>query len=242
MYYGVESQHFGVPEELMAAGELHRAGLDATPQMPSTWALTGAVVVGLSMYGALRAATATVGETADQGMARRSPLARKPRTSTVSMGLEVGDKMPPSVLSQCGVSGKNAVVFFYGADDAPSCSKEIGAFEESLDTFAEAGVTVVGVRNPKGAKEEVEENTAVTLVVDEDDEMRNEIGIEKDLFGLLGGRETYVIDKSGTIVSVHNNQFDPNSHVAVAEAALDELPQSSNPLDALLAALPFGKD
>jgi peroxiredoxin Q/BCP len=149
------------------------------------------------------------------------------------MGLEVGDQFPPSALQKCGVSGKNAVVFFYGADDAPSCSKEISAFEANLDTFQEYGVEVVGVRNAKGVKETTD--TPVKLVVDEDDEMREEIGIEKDLFGFLGGRETYVVDKSGTVVSVHNNQFDPNSHVDVAVGALDELPQSTNPIEAFLA-------
>jgi peroxiredoxin Q/BCP len=155
------------------------------------------------------------------------------------MGLGVGDKVPPSVLSKCGVSGKNAVVFFYGADDAPSCSKEIGAFEEALGDFQAAGVTVVGVRNQKGVKETTD--TSVNLVVDEDDEIRKEIGIAGDLFGLLGGRETYVVDKSGTVVSVHNNQFDPNSHVNVAIDALEDLPKASNPFEDLLAALPFGK-
>jgi peroxiredoxin Q/BCP len=150
------------------------------------------------------------------------------------MGLSVGDKFPPSALSKCGVSGKNAVVFFYGADDAPSCSKEISAFEGTLADFADAGVEVVGVRNAKGVKETTD--TPVKLVVDEDDAMREEVGIEKDLFGLLGGRETYVLDKTGTVVAVHNNQFDPASHVKVAVEALDELPPPpGNPLEELLA-------
>lgn len=140
--------------------------------------------------------------------------------------LTVGAKMPKSVLSKCGVSGKKACIFFYGADDAPSCSKELSAFDAALPAFKEAGVTVVGVRNEAGAKGS---DTSVKLVVDGDDSMRNEIGIEKDLFGLLGGRETYVVDASGTVVSVHNNQFDPNSHVSVSLDALEALP--SSPLD-----------
>ena len=56
---------------------------------------------------------------------------------------------------------------------------------------------------------------------------------EADLFGLIGGRETYVVDKSGTVVSVHNNQFDPQSHVTTALAAVEELPGS--PIDELIA-------
>lgn len=227
MQHGVASQQFGA----MPVGEMPRVvpgTVDAPPQIPSTWALTGALLVGLSAYGVIRTATLGV-----SGQQTTRALPRLARSSPVSMGLEVGDKFPPSALSKCGVSGKNAVVFFYGADDAPSCSKEISAFEDTLGTFDDAGVSVVGVRNAKGVKEST--NTPVKLVVDEGDEMREEIGIEKDLFGLLGGRETYVVDKSGTVVSVHNNQFDPNSHIKVAVDALDDLPKDTNPLEELLA-------
>ena len=155
------------------------------------------------------------------------------RTSTISMGLAVGDKFPASALSTCGVSGKKAVVFFYGADNAPSCSKQISAFSAAADEFKDSGVAVVGVRNTAGVKDDTE--SSVTLVVDEGDAAREAIGIEKDLFGLLGGRETYVLDGSGTVVAVHNNQFDPESHVKVALAAVDELPGS--PVDELLAQI-----
>ena len=143
--------------------------------------------------------------------------------------LAVGSTMPKSVLSKCGISGKKAVVFFYGADDAPSCSKEISAFDAAAPTFKEAGVTVVGVRNEAGVKST---DASVKLVVDEADAMRTELAIEKDLF-FLGGRETYVVDASGKIVAVHNNQFDPNSHVSTALDALSELPKS--PFDELAA-------
>lgn len=126
------------------------------------------------------------------------------RTSGINMGLAVGDKFPASALKTCGISGRKACVFFYGADDAPSCSKQISAFERAAAEFKDAGIAVVGVRNPAGVKDET--STEVKLVVDVGDAMREEIGIEKDLFGLLGGRETYVLDGSGTVVSVHNNQ------------------------------------
>ena len=155
------------------------------------------------------------------------------RTSAISMGLSVGDKLPASVSKKCGISGKPAVVFFYGADDAPSCSKELSAFDAAAAEFKDSGVAVVGVRNAAGAKEGTD--TLAKLVVDDDDEMRNEIGIEKDIFGLLGGRETYVVDGSGTIIAVHNNQFDPESHIKVALGAIDELPKS--PVDDLIAQI-----
>jgi len=159
-----------------------------------------------------------------------------PRGSTLSMGLKVGDSFPAPALKKFGVAGKKAVVFFYGADDAPSCEKEISAFSAATDEFKKDGFTVVGVRNGAGVKPSTD--AAVKLVVDEDDEIRKEIGIAKDLFGLLGGRETYVLDTSGTIVEVHNNQFDPESHVKVALAAMEKVPKAKpNPFEAFLENL-----
>ena len=87
-----------------------------------------------------------------------------------------------------------------------------------------------GVRNGAGVKEGTD--ASFNLIIDEDDAIRQEIGIEKDLFGLLGGRETYVLDGSGTVVGVHNNQFDPESHVRVALEAVESLPKS--PIDEIL--------
>ena len=53
------------------------------------------------------------------------------RCSAVEM-ISVGEKLPKSVLSKAGLSGKKGALFFYGADDAPSCSKELSEFEVSL--------------------------------------------------------------------------------------------------------------
>merc|ERR1712087_610548 len=71
------------------------------------------------------------------------------------------------------------------------------------------GVTVVGVRNEKGVKEDKLPQLAQKLAVDDEDVIRNQIGIKKDLLGLLGGRETYVISKNGKVEYKFNDQFNP---------------------------------
>ena len=114
-------------------------------------------------------------------------------------------------LKKLGVNGKKSVVYFYGADDAPSCKKQNSAFDSRIEEFKKAGVTVVGVRNEKGVKNTSE--LVQNLMVDEDDAIRNQIGIKKDLFGLLGGRETYVIGKKGNVEYKFNDQFKPEAHV-----------------------------
>lgn len=149
------------------------------------------------------------------------------RAGSARMGLSVGEKFPAAPLKAWGVSGKKACVFFYGADDAPSCSKELLAFDGAMADFKAKGLTVVGVRNAAGAKGATADFPSLKIVVDDGDSVRNEVGIAKDIFGLLGGRETYVLDGSGTVVGVHNNQFDPQSHVTKALAAADEMPAAA---------------
>ena len=72
-------------------------------------------------------------------------------------------------------------------DDAPSCKKELASFDEAMDEFKSFGATVVGVRNAAGDKGADEDYPSMKIVVDDGDAVRTEIGIEKDLFGLLGG-------------------------------------------------------
>ena len=144
------------------------------------------------------------------------------------MGLAVGDLFPAAALKSFGVSGKKAVVFFYGADDAPSCKKELAAFDEFMDEFKSLGATVVGVRNAAGAKGADEVYSSMKIVVDDGDEVREQIGIGKDIFGLLGGRETYVIGPKGEVVGVHNNQFAPETHISTALTALESMPAASS--------------
>lgn len=65
------------------------------------------------------------------------------------------------------------------------------------------------------------------LVVDEGDAVRNEIEIKKDLFGALGGRETYLVDGQGVVQFVFNDQFAAEAHAAKALAAAQALPTAA---------------
>ncbi len=58
------------------------------------------------------------------------------------------------------------------------------------------------------------------LLVDEGDAVRESYGIPKDLFGLLKGRQTYVIDEDGLVQLIFNSQLDAEAHVAKTLAVL----------------------
>lgn len=109
---------------------------------------------------------------------------------------------------------------------APSCSKQIAAFDANFAAFATAGVSVVGVRNGDFLKRRYPvkpADTKLNLVVDEDDAIRKQLDIKADAFGFLGGRETYVVDAEGKVAAVHNAQLDIDSHVTFALDAIKTL-------------------
>ena len=93
----------------------------------------------------------------------------------------------------------------------------------------------MGIRNDKGIKEGFADKYAQSFFVDEGDAIRKEIEIPGDLFGLLGGRETYVVDKDGTVQMVFNGQLNPEAHVEAAKEAVADLPKGFD----LASLLPF---
>ena len=151
---------------------------------------------------------------------------RSSRTTGLRMGLSKGAQFPADALDKFGVTGEKAVIFFFGQDDAPSCSKQIAAFDASFGAFADAGVKIVGIRSNAFAltRYPVKSGSAkVNFVVDENDAVRKQIDIKADMFGFLGGRETYVVDARGKVAAVHNAQLDVESHVTVALDAIKTL-------------------
>merc|ERR1711907_799909 len=84
-----------------------------------------------------------------------------PRTSVKA--LAVGDDFPAEALSEWNIKGKKAVVYFYGGDGAPSCTKQASAFASDIEQFK--GVSVVGVRSDKQVKDGFEEQYPQTFVV-----------------------------------------------------------------------------
>uniref|UniRef100_A0A7S2VU21 thioredoxin-dependent peroxiredoxin n=1 Tax=Norrisiella sphaerica TaxID=552664 RepID=A0A7S2VU21_9EUKA len=119
---------------------------------------------------------------------------------------------------------KPVVLFFYGGQGSPSCTKEAEAFARAYPEFKAKGAEVLGVSRDsldfsKNWKEE--KQFPFPLLSDEDGAVRESFGIEKDLFGLLDGRETYVIGRDGTIQMKFNSQFEPEKHIEKALAALE---------------------
>ncbi|XVF35181.1 hypothetical protein REPUB_Repub18cG0123000 [Reevesia pubescens] len=119
-------------------------------------------------------------------------------------------------VSLSNFKGKLVVVYFYPADESPSCTKEACAFRDSYEKFKKAGAEVVGISGDDQSSHKAfakKYRLPFTLLSDEGNKVRKEWGVPADLFGTLPGRQTYVLDKKGVVQLIYNNQFQPEKHI-----------------------------
>lgn len=132
------------------------------------------------------------------------------------MGLEVGDKIPLFTLpdkegnefSVSEVLGKKAlVIYFYPKNNTPGCTREACDFRDKYEDFKELGAEVIGIsadsskshKNFSGSYE-----LPFVLLSDTDNAVKKQFKIKNSLL-LLPGRETYVVDREGTVIMVFNS-------------------------------------
>jgi peroxiredoxin Q/BCP len=124
--------------------------------------------------------------------------------------------------------GRKAVVlYFYPKDDTPGCTKEACAFRDSYEVFKDVGAEVIGVSSDsEGSHQKFTEKYRLpfTLVADSGGSIRKRYGVPATL-GLLPGRVTFVIDRSGVVRHVFNSQLQATKHVDEALSVLKKLPQ-----------------
>ncbi len=111
---------------------------------------------------------------------------------------------------------KNLVIYFYPKDDSPGCTKEACSFRDQFDVFNEADAMIIGI-----SSQSVESHKAFaekhrlnyTLLSDPGNKVRKMFGVPTNLFGLIPGRVTYVVDKEAKVVFMFNSQIDAEKHV-----------------------------
>jgi len=117
---------------------------------------------------------------------------------------------------------KNVVLYFYPKDDTPGCTKESCAFRDQYTAFSDAGAEVLGVSSDSPASHKAfaqKHRLPFRLLSDAGGKLRSAFGVPATL-GLLPGRVTYVIDKSGVIRHAFNSQLNPLQHVDEALGVL----------------------
>jgi peroxiredoxin Q/BCP len=138
---------------------------------------------------------------------------------------EVGSHVPQFTLAdQNGnlfsissvVGKKNLVIYFYPKDDSPGCTKEACYFRDEFELFNEADALIIGISGQSVVSHKKfadKYRLSFTLLSDEGDKVRELFGVPVNFLGMLPGRVTYVIDKSGTVVYIYNSQTQARRHV-----------------------------
>lgn len=157
----------------------------------------------------------------------------------MARGVQVGDKAPDFTLpSQSGdpvrlhdrLGERVVVLYFYPKDQTPGCTAEACAFRDSHEVFAEAGAEVIGISSDSVDRHAAfagRHNLPFTLVSDQGGQVRKRYGVPSVL-GMLPGRVTYVIDRTGTVRHVFSSMTNIGRHVEDALAMVRQL-QSGQP-------------
>jgi peroxiredoxin Q/BCP len=142
----------------------------------------------------------------------------------VASGIQVGDKAPDFTLpSQTGqpvrlydrLNQQVVVLYFYPKDETSGCTAEACAFRDSHEVFTDAGAEVIGVSSDSvdsHARFAGHHQLPFTLLADNGGQVRKLFGVP-NMFGLLPGRVTYVIDRTGTVRYLFNSMTRVDQHV-----------------------------
>jgi peroxiredoxin Q/BCP len=141
------------------------------------------------------------------------------------MAIAVGDKCPIFKLKDQNnadfdiktVLGKKVlVIYFYPKDDTPGCTAEACSFRDSYEDFKDLGCDVIGISSDsaeKHAKFAEKNRLSFTLLADTSKAVRKQFGVPGNLFGLIPGRVTYIIDKKGIVRHIYNSLTNAARHI-----------------------------
>ena len=150
------------------------------------------------------------------------------------MVLQVGDKIPVFTIpddegndfnSEEVIGKKVVVLYFYPKNFTPGCTKEACDFRDSYADFQSLGAEVIGV-SADSVKSHTRFKNKYSLpfifLSDTKGKLRKLFGVKSELFGLLPGRETFVIDKEG-VIQLKFNSMNAKKHMKTAIAKVKEL-------------------
>ena len=152
----------------------------------------------------------------------------------MARGIQAGDKAPDFTLpSQSGdqvrlqdrLGERVIVLYFYPKDNTPGCAAEACAFRDSHETFTDAGAEVIGISSDSADRHAgfaSKHRLPFTLLADQGGRVRKAYGVPA-VMGLLPGRVTYVIDRTGTVRHVFNSMTNIDGHVSEALEVVRQL-------------------
>ncbi len=139
----------------------------------------------------------------------------KVKIGDVAPGFELKDKDGKLVKLSDFRGKKNVVVFFYPKDETPGCTAQACSFRDSYDDFVAVGAEVIGISSDGANSHEGfagKHNLQFILLSDLTGKVRKAYGAY-DLFGMIPGRVTFVIDMDGKVIHKFDSQLSPTKHI-----------------------------
>ncbi|MEN9742600.1 MAG: hypothetical protein RLZZ65_405 [Bacteroidota bacterium] len=153
----------------------------------------------------------------------------------MSTTLKIGDCCPifslpnsqgQEIQIETFIGKKILVLFFYPKDDTPGCTKEACAFRDAYADFIDLGCEVFGISSDGQQSHQAfqeKHQLPYPLLSDAQKKVRQQFGVPGNLFGLIPGRVTYVIDLQGKIAGIFNSQTNPVGHIDEAKKVVKQL-------------------
>ncbi|GAA3736704.1 peroxiredoxin [Flavobacterium ginsengisoli] len=150
------------------------------------------------------------------------------------MSLKIGDIVPNFTAkdnngelfeSQSVLGRKPLVIYFYPKDNTPGCTTEACSFRDQYEDFKDLGAEVIGISSDSVKshhKFASKYKLPFILLSDQDKRLRKLFGVRNNLFGLLPGRVTYIIDKNGLLISIFDSA-NAAKHIPKALEIVQEL-------------------
>lgn len=156
------------------------------------------------------------------------------------MAITVGDQCPVFTLKdqnntdfsiQSVLGQKVLVIYFYPKDDTPGCTAEACSFRDSYEDFKDLGCEVIGISSDspkKHAEFAAKHRLSFTLLADTEKAVRKMFGVPGNLFGLIPGRVTYIVDKKGVVRHIYNSLTNAATHIDESLKAVKLICDESN--------------
>ncbi len=142
--------------------------------------------------------------------------------------MKIGEKCPQfTTINQDGdsfdsrqlIGHKKTVIFFYPKDFTPGCTKEVCEFRDQYDSFSKLDCEVIGISGDSAKSHYAfynKYNLNYHLLADPKNRIRKLFKVPKNLFGLIPGRVSYVIDTYGVVIGIHNSLSKSSEHITFA--------------------------
>jgi peroxiredoxin Q/BCP len=137
--------------------------------------------------------------------------------------LSVGDMIPSFSLKNqegelikiCSDDSIKKVIFFYPKNNTRVCTIQACTFRDWQKDFLDLGYQVIGISEDTIQSHEkfvAKHNLKYTLLSDKKGKVRKQFGVSA-LLGLISGRKTFVVNKSGTIEFVYDSMMEGEEHI-----------------------------